>query len=66
VSRLSLAEAEAGLSQEEKAQRKAQRIAEAQRFAVEHAAQQFEDVLDVQCCNMTDAEQWAAYEAAAK
>jgi hypothetical protein len=66
VSRLSLAEAEAGLSQEEKAQRKAQRIAEAQRFAVEHAAQQFADVLDVHCCNMTDAEQWAAYEAAAK
>jgi hypothetical protein len=37
--------------------------AEAQRFAAESAAQQLADVLDVHCCNMSEDEQWAAYEA---
>jgi hypothetical protein len=38
-------------------------LAKAQRFAVEHAAQQQADVLDISSCNMSDAEQWAAIEA---
>jgi hypothetical protein len=38
-------------------------LAQAQRFAVEHAAQQQADVLDISCSNMSDAEQWAAIEA---
>jgi hypothetical protein len=39
-------------------------LAEAQRFAVEHAAQQRADVLDISCSNMSDKEQWAAWNAA--
>jgi hypothetical protein len=35
-------------------------LAEAQRFAVEQAAQQQADVLDTTCCTMSDKEQWAA------
>jgi hypothetical protein len=38
-------------------------LAEAQHFAVEHAARQQADVLDTSCSNMSDAEQWAAIEA---
>jgi hypothetical protein len=38
-------------------------LAEAQRFAVEHAARQQADVLDTSCSNMSDKEQWAAIEA---
>jgi hypothetical protein len=38
-------------------------LAEAQRFAVAHAAQQRADVLDISCSNMSDKEQWAAIEA---
>jgi hypothetical protein len=41
-------------------------LAEAQRFAVEQAAQQQADVLDTTCCTMSDKEQWAAWEAANK
>jgi hypothetical protein len=41
-------------------------LAEAQRFAVEQAAQQQADVLDTTCCSMSEKEQWAAWEAANK